>query len=66
MNTLQEYIDNFGFGISVKNLCGKAYWQMKAEGHEVCIVNDRYLELDGKTYLFSKSQKQQRWIAKEF
>ena len=39
---------------------------MKADGHKVCIVNDRYLELDGKTYLFSKSRKHGRWIAKEF
>ena len=39
---------------------------MKADGHKVCIVNDRYLELDGKTYFFSKSRKHGRWIAKEF
>ena len=66
MTELQNYIDNYGFGISVQNLCSKAYWQMKADGHEVCIINDRYLELDGKTYYFSKSRKHGRWIAKEF
>ena len=57
MTELQNYIDGYGFGISVKDLCSKAYWQMKADGHKVCIVNDRYLELDGKTYFFSKSRK---------
>ena len=66
MTELQNYIDGYGFGISVKDLCSKAYWQMKADGHKVCIVNDRYLELDGKTYFFSKSRKRGRWIAKEF
>lgn len=64
MTELQNYIDGYGFGISVKDLCSKAYWQMKADGHKVCIVNDRYLELDGKTYFFSKSRKHGRWIAK--
>ena len=60
MTELQNYIDGYGFGISVKDLCSKAYWQMKADGH------NRYLELDGKTYFFSKSRKHGRWIAKEF
>ena len=66
MNDLQNYIDGFGFGISVKALASKAYWQMQALGHKVCIVNERYLEVDGTTYLFSKSRKAGRWIAKAF
>lgn len=66
MKELQKYVDQFGFGISVENLCSKAYRQMKVNGHKVCIVNDRYLELDGKTYLFSKSRKHGHWIVKEF
>ena len=66
MTDLQNYIDGYGFRISVKELAHKAYWQMKVLGHEVCIVNDRYLEVDGTTYLFSKSRKHGRWIAKAF
>ena len=66
MKDLQNYIDGFGFGISVKELAHKAYRQMEALGHKVCIVNDRYLEVDGTTYLFSKSRKAGGWIAKAF
>lgn len=66
MTELQNYIDGFGFGISVKKLADKAYNHMAARGHKVCLVNERYLEVDGKTYLFSKSKKHGRWIAKEF
>ena len=66
MTELQNFIDGFGFGISVKALADKAYNHMAAKGHTVCIINDRYLEVDGKTYLFSKSKKHGRWIAKEF
>lgn len=61
---LQNYIDNFGFGISVKELASRSYWTMQVAGHEVCIVNDRYLEIDGTTFLFSKSRRNGGWIAK--
>ena len=66
MTDLQDFLDGYGFGISVKELAHRAYGQMKALGHEVCIVNDRYLEVDGTTYLFSKSRKHGCWIAKAF
>ena len=65
MTELQNYIDGFGFGISAAKLADKAYNHMAAKGHKVCLVNERYLEVDGKTYLFSKSKKHGRWIAKE-
>ena len=66
MTELQNFIEGYGFGISVKELADKAYNHMAAKGHQVCIVNDRYLEVDGTTYLFSKSKKHGRWIAKAF
>lgn len=66
MTELQNFVDGFGFGISVEKLADKAYRQMELLGHNVCIVNDRYLEVDGTTYLFSKSRKHGRWIVKAF
>lgn len=66
MTELQNFVDGFGFGISVEKLADKAYRQMELLGHDVCIVNDRYLEVDGTTYLFSKSRKHGRWIVKAF
>ena len=66
MTELQNFIENFGFGISVEKLADKAYWYMASKGHQVCMVNERYLEVDGTTYFFSKSKKHGRWIAKTF
>lgn len=66
MKDLQNFIEGYGFGISVKDLADKAYRHMALKGHQVCMVNERYLEVDGITYLFSKSKKQGRWIAKAF
>ena len=66
MKDLQNYVDRFGFGISVKELCRESYRAMARLGHEVCILNDQYLTVDGTTYSFCKSCKQGRWIIKEF
>ena len=66
MKELQTYIEGFGFGISVKELASKAYRHLRSMGHNTCIVNDRYIEVDGSTYYLSKSRKHNRWIAKEF
>ena len=66
MTELQNFLDGFGFGISVEKLAHKAYRHMEAKGHKVCMVNERCLEVDGITYLFSKSRKNGRWIAKAF
>lgn len=66
MTDLQNYVSRFGFGISVRDLADKAYWEMVKLGHDVCLLNDRYLIVDGTTYLFSKSRKQGGWIVKEF
>ena len=66
MTELQNFIEGYGFGISVKELVKKAYRHLANKGHEVCLVNERYLEVDGTTYLLSKSRKQGRWIAKAF
>ena len=66
MKALQKFVDQFGLGISKKELTGKAYWAMKAQGHDVCIVNEKYLEMDGVNYQFIKSKAQYRWIVKSF
>ena len=62
---LQDFLNTFGFGISVQELAQRAYRKMDSQRHKACIVNSRYLEVDGTTFLLSKSKKQGGWIAKE-
>ena len=66
MEELQRFVDGFGLGISVEKLASKAYNEMSKMGHEVWIVNDRYLAVDGHEYQFIQSRKNNRWIVKEF
>ena len=61
---LQDFLSTFGFGISVEELAERAYRKLDSQRHKVCIVNSRYLEVDGTTYLLSKSKKHGGWIAK--
>lgn len=65
MERLQQIINGYGFGISKKNLIEKAYRQLEAEGHQVYILNDLYIGIDGTEYQIIKSRKQDRWIAKQ-
>ena len=66
MTELQDFTGRYELGISAKELADKAYNHMAAKGHRVCIVNERYLEVDGTTYLFRKSRKNGRWEVKTF
>lgn len=65
---LQKEADKYGFGISKKGLVSKVYWAAKADdiNLDICIVNDRYLKINGIYYQFIKSHKENRWIVKEF
>ena len=66
MKDLQKCLEGWGLGISVEKLVDKVYWIMAAHGHDVCMLNERYLIVDGQAYRFIKSRKNNCWIAKPF
>lgn len=66
MNELQNFVSQFGLGISVEKLASKAYFHMRALGHKAYIVNDRYLEVDGRNFQLIKSRAHGCWKVKEY
>ena len=66
MKALQNFVDQFGLGISKEKLVNKAYYAMEALGYNVCILNEKYLVINGINYQFIKSRKEARWIVKAF
>lgn len=62
---LQEMVAGYGFGINVKELVHRVYGYLAAEGLKPCIVNDRYLEIEGVTYQFRKTRTKGCWTVVE-
>lgn len=64
---LQEMVNNYGFGISAQNLVCEIYNKVyTATGKHPVIVNERYLEVEGKTYQFRKTRSKGHWTVAEF
>lgn len=66
MNKLQEMVNNYGFGISVEELASAVYHKLAAAGFKPCIVNDRYIEVEGATYQFRKTRSKGHWTVAVF
>lgn len=64
MTELQEFVSQFGTAIGPKKLCEKVYDAMRLKGHDVCLLNDRYIIVDGVRYCFRR--RNGSWIVKEF
>lgn len=65
-NKLQEVVAGYGFGLTVENLVRQIYWSLVAEGLRPCIVNARYIEVEGITYQFKKTRSKGHWTVVEF
>ncbi len=66
LNKLQDMVNKYGFGLSVRDLASDIYWELKAEGFNPCIVNERYIEIDGVTYQFRKTRTKGHWTVASF
>ncbi len=66
MTELQNFVNNFGFGISVENLVHRAYRHMDGLGYDTCVLNERYTIVDGQSYQFIKSRKANAWVVRAF
>lgn len=62
---LQDIVNYYGFGISVKELVSSVYRILSRTGEDVCIVNDRYLKVNGSTYQLRKTRSKGHWTVKE-
>lgn len=63
---IQNEADKYGFGISVEKLVVDIYRQLEAQGADICLLNDRYLIAEGRSFQLLKTRKQGRWTVREF
>ena len=65
MKRMQEIVNGFGFGITKEKLIEKVYRVLEAEGHDVYVLNGKYIGIDGYEYQVVKNTKEGRWVVKE-
>ena len=69
---IAQEISKYGFGISLKDLVGKVYWQLIAEDYDICILNERYLMTGSRinhtdrSFQLLKTRSKGGWTVKEF
>ena len=61
---IQGLVDQYGIGMSKKELLKKVERYMLNDGHEVSTINDIWMIIDGQRFTFTKSRKEYRWIVK--
>ena len=63
---LQSKVDYYSLRISKQKLAERMYREMKLNGHDCSILNEKYLIVDGEEFQFIKSVKNGKWIVKRF
>lgn len=70
MSSMQEKIqrqaDKYSLGMRVEQLAVQIYWNLRAEGIDVCLLNERYLTAEGRDFQLLKTKKKGHWTVKEF
>lgn len=62
---IQKFVDGYGIGMSKEQLADKVYRFLDRE-HDVCLINERYISVDGEEFQFIKSKAQSRWIVNQY
>lgn len=62
---IERIANRYGLGIPKEKLVSRIYFELKAEGAEVWIINDRYIGATCGTYQIIKSKKQMKWIVRD-
>ena len=64
---LQEMVNGYGFGISVEEFVEIIYHKVsRMQKYDVGILNERYLEVDGRDFQFRKTISKGHWTVVEF
>lgn len=63
---IEHIMQSYGFGMSVKEAAICVYRELRANGYEVCIVNDRYIEVEDQSFQLLKTRSKGHWTVKQF
>lgn len=63
---IEHIMQNYGFGMSVKEAIYCVYRELRVNGYDVCIVNDRYIEVEDQSFQLLKTRSKGHWTVREF
>ena len=63
MEKLQELTNKYSLETSKERLITELYYELQSE-HQVALLNEKYLIVDGVAYGCRKNNKQGKWIVK--
>ena len=63
---LQQHLEPHHIREKVERVVKRVYWSLRDAGYNTCILNDRYLVVDGKSYQLRRNRQINSWTAKEF
>lgn len=64
LDFIQNYINNFGTGISKENMVTKIHRYLIGSGIDNCILNDKYIEVENHIFEFIRKRSINSWLVK--
>lgn len=65
LNSIQNVVNATRYDKNKERFVSNLYWNLKAAGFDVCILNDKYLIIDGIDFQFINSKKNYTYTAKQ-
>lgn len=62
---IEDFVANFGTGISVEKMASMVYWNLFDKVDDACIVNTKYVKLNGKEFQLIRRKSKCMWEVKE-
>ena len=63
---IEAIMYNYGFGMNVEEAATRVYCELHRYGYDVCIVNGRYVEVEGQSFQLRKTRSKGHWTVREF
>lgn len=63
---IQKVVDSTAFTSIKKKFVSSLYWNLVAAGYKPCIVNEKYIEIDGTAFHFVMNKRDMSYTAVVF
>lgn len=65
-NKIKNITDRYGLNIKVEELVSRVYRELRSQGENIYILNDKYLLFEGQEFSLRRNRKDNEWKVKAF